>query len=116
MTFFNMLEIFLVVLSGVLSLFCFSLMRRLRKLNSLEGGIGAAIAVMVTEIERFESILKAMRLEVEKVNNDLSGEVAITKGNAEISEFRKQIEKKYGSSFRMSNLRRQKRKQDRIDA
>lgn len=60
----NTLTIFQLVLVPaifVLAIYCAILSRRVRKLNNLESGLGAAIAVMSMEVDRLDQSLTAAR-------------------------------------------------------
>lgn len=79
MTLIQMLELFLLLSCGGLSAFCFILARRLRRLNDLETGIGAAIAVLVSEISRLEQSLVLARQEASAAAGGLEEAIARAK-------------------------------------
>lgn len=54
-------QMLLVPAMAALAGYCALLSRRVRKLNDLEGGLGAAIAVMTIEVDRLESSIRAAR-------------------------------------------------------
>ena len=114
MTLIQFFNILLVPLSGVLSYFCFSLTRKLRKLNNLESGIGAAIAVMVTEVRRLEKALESAKHEASAKDPTLKLTGQETKINLAGLYGQKDLGQREKSG--VSRLRRQKRKQGWIDA
>ncbi|MFI0396482.1 hypothetical protein [Paracoccus jiaweipingae] len=61
MTIVTILQIALVPAMLVLAVYCAVLSRRVRKLNNLESGLGAAIAVMSLEVDRLDTSLRAAR-------------------------------------------------------
>ncbi len=72
---FHFLEILLFFGCCLLSAFCFSLTRKLRRLNDLESGIGGAIAVLIGEIARLEKSIVAARSEALRATAGLSEEI-----------------------------------------
>lgn len=68
-------EFLLLALSAALSIYCFMLSRRLKRLNDLETGLGGAIAVMASEVDRLERTIHAARSEVAQAQAGLSQEV-----------------------------------------
>lgn len=75
MTYQDIIPILLICLCAGLSSFCFLLSRRLRRMNDLETGLGGAIAVMISEVNRLESAIRAARAEALKATDQLSSEV-----------------------------------------
>lgn len=71
----HFVEILLFVACFLLSGFCFSLTRKLRRLNNLESGIGGAIAVLIGEIARLEKSILSARSEALKATAGLSEEI-----------------------------------------
>ncbi|MCQ0971050.1 hypothetical protein MLD63_11515 [Paracoccus sp. TK19116] len=67
-----------VILAGALGLaaFCTVLARRLRRLNDLETGLGGAIAVMASEVDRLEKAIIAARDEAKTASEALAIEIA----------------------------------------
>ncbi|WP_134682414.1 hypothetical protein [Paracoccus ravus] len=59
---------------GVLILFIL-ISIRLRKLNNLESGLGGAIAVMASEIDRLDSSIRSVKTEALRASSDLSAEI-----------------------------------------
>lgn len=55
-----------------LAIYCFSLSRRLRRLNNLETGLGGAIAVMTSEISRLDQAIRRARAEAEAATGELA--------------------------------------------
>ena len=55
-----------------LAIYCFTLSRRLRRLNDLETGLGGAIAVMTSEISRLDQAIRRARAEAEAASGDLA--------------------------------------------
>ncbi|AUM74789.1 hypothetical protein [Paracoccus jeotgali] len=55
-----------------LTVYCLLLSRRLRRLNNLESGLGAAIAVMTSEISRLDQSVRRARSEAETASNELA--------------------------------------------
>ncbi|GLK66353.1 hypothetical protein F8A10_10495 [Paracoccus kondratievae] len=75
MTIAQLLQVTLIVFSLGLSGFCFTLARRLRRLNDLESGLGGAIAVMTSEISRLEKSILLAKSEATAATRALSGEI-----------------------------------------
>lgn len=75
MTIAQLLQIALIAFTIGLSFFCFSLARRLRKLNDLESGLGGAIAVMTSEISRLEKSILLAKAEAMRATQGLSDEI-----------------------------------------
>lgn len=75
MTLSTILQLALCLFAGGLAAFCLVLSRRLRRLNDLESGLGAAIAVMTVEIGRLEGAIGAARSEATAATRDLASEV-----------------------------------------
>ncbi len=75
MTIAQILQIFLITFSVGLSGFCFTLARRLRKLNDLESGLGGAIAVMTSEIGRLEKSILLAKAEATRATQSLADEI-----------------------------------------
>ncbi len=75
MTTFEVFLIGFALASFGLTGFCYVLARRLKKLNDLEHGLGAAIAVMTAEVTRLESAILAARNEATTATKRLAEEV-----------------------------------------
>ncbi|MDO5640947.1 MAG: hypothetical protein Q4G26_00970 [Paracoccus sp. (in: a-proteobacteria)] len=59
-----------------LTIYCYVLSRRLRRLNDLENGLGGAIAVMTTEITRLDQAIRRARAEAIEASSALAGTIA----------------------------------------
>ncbi len=68
-------EIAFLLFAAGLSVSCFMLSRRLRKMNDLESGLGGAIAVMISEVDRLEKAIQAARAEAARATGDLAAEI-----------------------------------------
>ena len=75
MTLDHILQTALIVFTICLSMFCFMLARRLRKLNDLETGLGGAIAVMTAEISRLEKSILLAKAEATGATHALAKEI-----------------------------------------
>ncbi|MDQ7776243.1 hypothetical protein [Paracoccus aminovorans] len=75
MTIAQVLQIALIAFTIGLSGFCFTLARRLRKLNDLESGLGGAIAVMTSEIGRLEKSILLAKAEATSATQALADEI-----------------------------------------
>lgn len=75
MTIPELLQIVMISFTVGLAGFCFSLVRRLRKLNDLETGLGGAIAVMTSEISRLEQSIILAKSEALEATRSLSDEI-----------------------------------------
>ncbi|MCV2448578.1 hypothetical protein [Paracoccus sp. DMF] len=75
MTIAQVLQIALIAFTIGLSGFCFTLARRLRKLNDLESGLGGAIAVMTSEIGRLEKSILLAKAEATSATQTLADEI-----------------------------------------
>lgn len=75
MTIAQLLQTVLITFTVGLSFFCFSLARRLRKLNDLETGLGGAIAVMTSEISRLEKSILMAKAEATMATQTLAEEI-----------------------------------------
>lgn len=75
MTIAQLLQIVLIAFTIGLSGFCFTLARRLHKLNDLETGLGGAIAVMTSEIGRLEKSILLAKAEATSATQALSDEI-----------------------------------------
>lgn len=72
MSFATILPLISVAASLPLALYCFILARRLKRLNSLETGLGGAIAVMTSEISRLDKAIRRARTEAETATAELA--------------------------------------------
>lgn len=70
------IEVGLLAGSVFLTLFCIVLARRLRRLNDLESGLGAAIAVMSSEIGRLDKSVRSAREEALSASDTLASQIA----------------------------------------
>ncbi|WP_294930115.1 hypothetical protein [uncultured Paracoccus sp.] len=68
-------QFLLLAFSAALAVFCFTLSRRLKRLNNLESGLGGAIAVMSSEVDRLERTIRAAQADVVQAKAELSKEV-----------------------------------------
>ncbi|RCW82865.1 hypothetical protein [Paracoccus lutimaris] len=75
MTVSAILQVVLITFMVGLAGFCFTLTRRLRKLNDLETGLGGAIAVMASEISRLEKSIILAKSEAMAATRALSEEI-----------------------------------------
>ncbi|KRW96600.1 hypothetical protein [Paracoccus sp. MKU1] len=75
MTVAQLLQVILIAFTIGLSGFCFTLARRLRKLNDLETGLGGAIAVMTSEISRLEKSILLAKAEATAATQALADEI-----------------------------------------
>lgn len=91
-----------------LGVFCFVLARRLRKLNNLETGLGGAIAVLASEIERLEKSIK--KAQAEATRSTLTLNQAIEKAKSEKAYWVLQTEITKGANDASNAPRRLRRK------
>ncbi len=75
MTLTTLLELALCGFALLLALYCMTLSRRLRRLNDLETGLGAAIAVMTSEIARLEGAIGRAKTEATAATSNLAHEI-----------------------------------------
>ena len=75
MTLTMILELALCGFAVLLALYCMILSRRLRRLNDLETGLGAAIAVMTSEIARLEGAIGRAKAEATTATASLAREI-----------------------------------------
>lgn len=69
----------IIIGSVILMVFCIVLARRLRRLNDLEDGLGGAIAVMASEIDRLEKSIHAARQEAMTAGKTLATQIEHSK-------------------------------------
>ena len=91
MTLEHMMQILLLVACLGLGVFCFSLTRRLRKMNDLESGLGGAIAVMAAEVDRLERAIRAARDEATAASERLADEIETARRERAIWDLRQRI-------------------------
>jgi len=91
MTLEHMMQILLLVACLGLGVFCFSLTRRLRKMNDLESGLGGAIAVMAAEVDRLERAIRAARDEATSASERLADEIETARRERAIWDLRQRI-------------------------
>ncbi|MFO1165539.1 MAG: hypothetical protein U1E55_10260 [Paracoccus sp. (in: a-proteobacteria)] len=109
MTIAQILQAALIVFAIGLSLFCFTLARRLRKLNDLETGLGGAIAVMTSEISRLEKSILLAKGEALTATRSLSDEIERAKEERAFWT----LQKKFSESgpVRPARLQRRRRRE-----
>ncbi|MTH80025.1 hypothetical protein [Paracoccus aestuariivivens] len=88
-----------------LTVFCCLLVRRLRKLNDLETGLGGAIAVMTSEISRLEHSIHSAKTEALLATHGLAEEIEKAKKERAYWTLQKQF-----AESAMSNSGRVRRK------
>ncbi|WP_303463334.1 hypothetical protein [Paracoccus sp. 1_MG-2023] len=88
----HLLQLALLIGGLALGGFCLSLMRRLRKLNDLESGLGGAIAVMAAEVDRLERAIRAARDEATAASEILADEIETARRERAIWDLRQRIE------------------------
>ena len=97
------------VLPVPLALYCYVLSRRLRKLNDLESGLGAAIAVMSAEVARLDRSIRRAKAEAEQAAHDLCGTIATARDEQAQLALQQDITRAVGTSARRLRPRRAKR-------
>ena len=107
MTISQILQLALLAFSMGLSVFCFVLARRLRRLNDLETGLGGAIAVMTSEIGRLERAIHAANAEATLATQGLAGEIERAKEERAFWI----LQKKFADSTVARPVRLQRRRQ-----
>ena len=109
MTIAQILQAALIFFAIGLSLFCFTLARRLRKLNDLETGLGGAIAVMTSEISRLEKSILLAKGEALTATRSLSDEIERAKEERAFWT----LQKKFSESnpVRPARLQRRRRRE-----
>ena len=85
------LQVALMTASVGLGLFCAILSRRLRRLNDLETGLGGAIAVMASEVDRLERAILGARDEAMAAGEALSDQIAAARKERALWELRQRI-------------------------
>ena len=106
MTIAQLLQIFLITFTIGLSGFCFTLARRLRKLNDLESGLGGAIAVMTSEIGRLEKSILLAKAEATGATQALADEIERAKQERAFW----MLQKKFSESIPMRPAKLQRRR------
>ncbi|MFC3628538.1 hypothetical protein ACFOM8_03675 [Paracoccus angustae] len=74
-----------------LGTFCLILSRRLRRLNDLETGLGGAIAVMASEVDRLERAIRSAKSEATEAGETLSREIAAARKERALWDLRQKI-------------------------
>lgn len=109
-------QIFLMAFSVGLSWFCFSLARKIKNLNSLENGLGGAIAVMISEVERLERAIQEARSESAQVTKSLSTEIDRAKEERAFWALQRQFTSGNGKDGRVLVRKRQLKSEARNEA
>lgn len=112
MTISQILQIALLAFSAGLSVFCFILARRLRKLNDLESGLGGAIAVMTSEISRLERSILAAKSEATLATHGLAGEIERAKEERAFWMLQQKFAE--NSATRLGRLQRRRRREEEV--
>lgn len=110
MTVAQILQITLIVFAVGLSFLCFTLARRLRKLNDLETGLGGAIAVMTSEITRLERSILLAKAEALQATRSLADEVERAKEERAFWMLQKKFSE--NSQARPARLQRRRRREE----
>lgn len=71
--------------------FCLMLSRRLRRLNDLETGLGGAIAVMASEVDRLDRAIRDAKAEATAAGEALSAEIAAARKERALWDLRQKI-------------------------
>ncbi|WEF24198.1 hypothetical protein [Paracoccus sp. S3-43] len=71
--------------------FCLMLSRRLRRLNDLETGLGGAIAVMASEVDRLDRAIRDAKAEATAAGEALSTEIASARKERALWDLRQKI-------------------------
>lgn len=106
MTVAQILQAALIAFAIGLSFFCFTLARRLRKLNDLETGLGGAIAVMSSEITRLEKSILLAKAEALQATRSLADEIERAKEERAFW----MLQKKFAESSQAQPARLQRRR------
>ena len=112
----ELMQFALVVASLGLAGFCGLLARRLRRLNNLETGLGGAIAVMASEVDRLEKAICAARDEASAAGEALAVEVRRARGERAAWELRQRIGDAAGPNARPARSRRLRKRMESLDA
>ncbi len=83
MMFDHIFELLILFGTAVLSIFCFLLSRKISRLNNLENGIGGAIAVLISEVERLDRSMAKARKEAVDATEHLGHEIERAKEERE---------------------------------
>lgn len=116
MTTHQISEIILLAFSAGLSWFCFSLSRKVKNLNNLESGLGGAIAVMISEVERLERAIHEARNESAKATRSLASEIERAKEERAFWALQQQFGSVQGAEAKMLTRRRQRKQEAAGDA
>lgn len=103
-------EVALMAFSVGLSWFCFSLARKVKNLNNLETGLGGAIAVMISEVERLERAVQDARAEAANATSSLAAEIERAKQERAFWEMQQKFANASGSDGKTLIRKRQRRK------
>lgn len=103
-------EISLIGFSIGLSWFCFSLARKVKNLNDLESGLGGAIAVMISEVERLESAVQDARAETTNATSSLAAEIERSKQERAYWAMQQKFTNSHGLDGKSLIRKRQRRK------
>ncbi len=74
-----------------LGAFCLILSRRLRRLNDLETGLGGAIAVMASEVDRLDRAIREAKDEATAAGQALSAEITAARKERALWDLRQKI-------------------------
>lgn len=91
MTLEHVLQVALLAASLGLGAFCVILSRRLRRLNDLETGLGGAIAVMASEVDRLDRAIREAKDEATAAGQALSAEIAAARKERALWDLRQKI-------------------------
>lgn len=116
MTIYALSQGALCLLSTGLCFFCFALSRRLRRLNDLETGLGGAIAVLISEVGRFEHAVVEAQRKAEFATKVLAVEAAREKEERAFGTLQQQFGNRESSIFKPAFRRRRKRVMGNQDA
>ena len=91
MTLDHVFQAALLVASLGLGSFCLILSRRLRRLNDLETGLGGAIAVMASEVDRLDRAIREAKDEATAAGQALSAEIAAARKERALWDLRQKL-------------------------
>ena len=91
MTLDHVFQAALLAASLGLGAFCLILSRRLRRLNNLETGLGGAIAIMASEVDRLDRAIREAKDEATAAGRALSAEIASARKERALWDLRQKI-------------------------
>ena len=91
MTLEHVFQAALLAASLGLGAFCLTLSRRLRRLNDLETGLGGAIAVMASEVDRLDRAIREAKDEATAAGQALSAEITAARKERALWDLRQKI-------------------------